>query len=107
MVETRTLGRMLGLLGIVAFSIVMPACNSPGRPQLPWLRWPDAGSANVVQRPTYQEAERKPFRISGYAGESYGPFPAGRPVLGDSSVLAAPSPSNPSVSISNGSWEPE
>jgi hypothetical protein len=107
MIETRTLRKLLGFIAMVSLVIVMPACSSPGCPRPPWLQrfWP--GSTNVVQRPTYQDAEKRPFVLGGYAGASYGPFPFGRSRFVGSPVPAVPDQAGPSVEISNGAWEPE
>jgi hypothetical protein len=103
MIETRVLRRMLGVAGIVSVSIVLPACSSPGGPRFPWFRPFD--STNVARRPTYQEAEKRPFIISGYAGAVYGPYPARRFVADPSSAGLPAIPPAPSVSISHGSWD--
>jgi hypothetical protein len=105
MVEARARGRALGLLGTFVLSVMIPACSSPGCPPFPWLRRPNGDSTNVVQRPIYQDAEKRPFRLGGYAGASYGPFPARRLLPAGSPVDAVPGESRSSVSVSEGSWE--
>jgi len=104
MFETRVARRPVGMLGIIIFSLLIPACSSPNGEPHPWLR-PFSGDANVVQRPTYETPREKRFYLSGYAGENYGPAFAGRSVW--TGPAGSSTPGQPNVSVRQGTWDPE
>lgn len=104
MVQTRVELRPVGLLGIIALSLLVPACSSPGGPQYPWLRQ-SAPDPYVVQRPIFDFSREKVFFVSGYAGSDYGSDFRGRPVWpGPAGTRAA---AQPQVTVDQGTWEPE
>jgi hypothetical protein len=107
MLWARVQRRVAGVLGIIALSIVVPACNSPGGCQFPWLRRSCPDSTNVVQRPAYDYdfPQRRPLVVGGYAGASYGPNLRAGALWTD--PAGAPAPGRPNLSINQGSWEPE
>ena len=78
MVQTRVELRPVGLLGIIALSLLVPACSSPGGPQYPWLRQSNP-DPYVVQRPIIDFSRERVFFLSGYAGTDYGPDVRARP----------------------------
>jgi hypothetical protein len=104
MVQTRVELRPVGLLGIIALSVFMPACSSPGGPNYPWLRQ-SAPDTNVVQRPILDFSREKTFYLSGYAGAGYGPEFRARPVWPAPAGIAVPG--QPKVTVDQGTWEPE
>jgi hypothetical protein len=103
--ESRDYRRLLKFGGTFVLLAVLPACSSPNAPQFPWLRRPAPDSSNIAFRPVYGFPPPKPLVIGGYAGASYPPLGARRQM---SSVPAGTVPDGqPSVSVSQGSWEPE
>ena len=57
--------RLIGLA--VLFGPCLAGCSSDRQ------IWPERGSTNVVQRPTYSVPEGKQMYLGGYAGASYHP----------------------------------
>jgi hypothetical protein len=97
--------RHLGLGAALVLSAVLPACSSPDGARFPWLRGPAPDGSNIAYRPVYGFPPPKPLVIGGYAGASYPPLGARRQM---SSVPVETVPDGqPSVSVSQGTWEPE
>ena len=108
MVDIRIYGRLAGALTLVALSITLPACNTPGGPPPPLVRTPDGTTTTTRRfslRPILDGEGYRPYYIAGYAGASYGPG-----LFGRRSMVATPiaQPSGPpGVTVNQGTWESE
>jgi hypothetical protein len=95
----------VGALAIGALTLLVPACKSPGGPPAPWVRSPDTDSTNVTMRPAFEGEGRRPFYIGGYAGASYAPgIVRRRAFVG---TPGSPPPGQPTVTVEQGTLEPE
>jgi hypothetical protein len=104
MVDIPARRRLLSLGGLI-ISALLPACSSPNGPQLPWLRGPAPDSSNIVYRPAFNFPEPKTLFVGGYAGASYPPLNPARRTL--SAPPGAVPEGQPSVSVSQGTWDSE
>ncbi len=73
MVDIRVNWRLGCVLPILALSVIMPACNSPGGPPPPLVRSPDGSTSRFALRPILDGEGYRPYYVAGYAGASYGP----------------------------------
>ena len=105
MVDRRAKWCPVGTVAIVALSVLVPACKSPGGPPAPWVRSPDSDSTNVTMRPAFDGERRRTFYISGYAGANYAPELFGRRAIVGAPGSAAPS--QPIVTVEPGTLEPD
>jgi hypothetical protein len=103
--QSRPWCRRAPLWCILSLSALLPACDGAHRSQAPWIRSPDDGASNVVQRPVYGPPEGRNFFVSGYAGASYGPVNLTRPTALRADCVAVPS--QPDVRVDQGTWAPE
>jgi hypothetical protein len=107
MVDNRVWRHLLGIAGALLLAAALPACSSPNGPQPPWVRSSSPDSSNIVYRPAFPFPFPQPRALypGGYAGASYGPRAQ------QSSVVTPPpgtaTEGQPSVSISQGTWETE
>jgi hypothetical protein len=106
MADFRVKRRLPGTLPILALSVILPACRSPGgSPQPPLVRTPDGSTTRFALRPILDGEGYRPYYVAGYAGASYGPgLFSRRAAFGTPTVS---SPGSPSVTVEKGTWEPE
>ena len=106
MVDTRVNMRLAGALMILALSIALPACQSPGGGPPPMVQTPDGSTTSRFSlRPILDGAGYRPFYLGGYAGASYGPGIFSRRDAVGTPVTQPASP--PSVTVEQGTWEPQ
>jgi hypothetical protein len=105
MVDTRVNTRMASALMILALSIALPACQSPGGGPPPMVQTPDGSTTSRFSlRPILDGEGYRPFYLGGYAGASYGPGLFSRRDAVGTPVTQAASP--PSVTVEQGgTWE--
>ena len=106
MVDTRVNRRMAAAIMMLAVSIALPACQSPGGGPPPMVQTPDGSTTSRFSlRPILDGAGYRPFYLGGYAGASYGPGVFSRPAAVGTPVTQPASP--PSVTVEQGTWEPQ
>jgi hypothetical protein len=103
MVEIPKPRPLAGTLAIILLSGYLPACNHPEGAPPPWIRRPDSGRVSL--RPIYDGSQARPFVLGGYAGANYVPPVVGRRVMVGQPV--PPPQGQPSVTVNQGTWEPE
>jgi hypothetical protein len=105
MVDFRVNWRLAYSLPILALSVFLPACNSPGGPPPPLVRSPDETPRRFALRPILDGEGYRPYYIAGYAGASYGPgLFARRRTVGTPTATEVGAPS---VTVEQGTWNPE
>lgn len=104
MSKTRILGRPAGLLGILVFSAILPACKAPDGSRYSLFGRPAPDATNTVLRPPYEWPETKPLYISGYAGANYDSTIRARPVYINSAAPALPA-AQPTITVDHGTWD--
>ncbi len=105
MVELRVNRRLAATLPIIALSVILPACHSPGGPPPPSVRSPDGTTSSFSLRPILDGAGYRPYYVGGYAGASYGPGLFSR--RGAAGIPPAQQSGSPSVTVEQGTWQPE
>jgi hypothetical protein len=104
MIDKRVNWRVGCKVLILALSIVLPACNSPGGPPPPLVRSPDGSTRSFALRPILDGEGYRPYYVAGYAGASYGPG-----LFSRRSLVGLPTPAGPSipnVTVEQGTWDP-
>jgi hypothetical protein len=108
MFDNRINRPVAGSLMLVALSMTVPACNAPGRPPPPLVQTPDGSTPTTSRfalRPILNGEGYRPYYVGGYAGASYGPDLFSRRATVGTPI---PQPSGPpSVTVNQGTWEPE
>ena len=105
MLNIRDKWRLTCTLPIVALSVVLPACRSPDGSPPPLVRSPDGTTRRFALRPILDGEGYRPYYVGGYAGASYGPGLFSR--RSAAGIPPAQPSGSPSVTVEEGTWQPE